>query len=58
MTAQAWAALNQASPVRIQWDPERDLHFNPLAQRSIQIGLSGPAAQALLPPERPYPAAG
>ena len=30
----------QASPVRVQWDPERDLHFNPLNHRSIQIGLS------------------
>jgi hypothetical protein len=30
-----------ASPVRIQWDPERDLRFNPLEHRSIQIGLGG-----------------
>ncbi|NHZ36236.1 DUF4291 domain-containing protein [Massilia rubra] len=27
-------------PVRIQWDPERDLHLNKLGYRSIQIGLS------------------
>jgi hypothetical protein len=30
-------------PVRIQWDPERDLQLNPLPHRSIQIGLSGEA---------------
>lgn len=29
------------NPVRIQWDPERDLHFRPLDHRSIQIGLGG-----------------
>jgi len=31
------------APVRIQWDPERDPHHNPLPHRSIQIGLSGSA---------------
>lgn len=35
--------LLNASPVRVQWDPERDLHFNALDHRSIQIGLSGDA---------------
>ena len=35
-----WEALKQRSPVRIQWDPERDLHLNPLPHRAIQIGLS------------------
>ena len=34
---------SMAAPVRIQWDPERDLHFNPLPHRSIQIGLGGQA---------------
>lgn len=29
-------------PVRVQWDPERDLKGNKLPQRSIQVGL-GPA---------------
>ena len=29
------------SPVRVQWDPERDLRFIPLDHRSIQIGLGG-----------------
>lgn len=29
--------------MRVQWDPARDLYTRPLAHRSIQIGLSGPA---------------
>lgn len=37
---QEWARLMQSCPVRIQWDPERDLHLQPLRYRSIQIGLS------------------
>jgi len=32
-----------SAPVRIQWDPERDLRLRPLPHRSIQIGLSGDA---------------
>jgi hypothetical protein len=28
-------ATSMAQPVRIQWDPERDLRFNPLPHRSI-----------------------
>ncbi|MEV4459328.1 DUF4291 domain-containing protein [Microbispora sp. NPDC049633] len=36
----SWAARLRDSPVRIQWDPERDAHLNPLPYRSIQIGLS------------------
>ena len=39
----AWAAAKAASPVRIQWDPERDLTLAPLDHRAIQIGLSGEA---------------
>jgi hypothetical protein len=39
----AWKEQLQAAPVRIQWDPERDLHLNPLPHRAIQIGLSGEA---------------
>jgi hypothetical protein len=27
--------------VRVQWDPERDLHLNPLDHRSLQLGLAG-----------------
>lgn len=33
------------SPVRIQWDPERDISMNKLTVRSIQIGLSGVAVE-------------
>ncbi|NHZ87962.1 DUF4291 family protein [Massilia sp. CCM 8733] len=32
-------------PVRIQWDPERDLHLHKLPHRSIQIGLSKEAVK-------------
>ena len=38
-----WESHKAAHPVRIQWDPERDLHHHPLPHRSIQIGLSGEA---------------
>ena len=38
-----WEELKRNAPVRIQWDPERDLLFQPLTYRSIQIGL-GPEA--------------
>ncbi|WP_084458013.1 DUF4291 domain-containing protein [Nocardia caishijiensis] len=30
-------------PVRIQWDPERDISLNRLSRRSLQVGLSGEA---------------
>ena len=36
----AWREQLANSPVRIQWDPERDIHLSPLLHRSIQIGLS------------------
>jgi hypothetical protein len=36
-----WKDQLSKSPVRIQWDPERDLQLQPLPYRSIQIGLSG-----------------
>jgi hypothetical protein len=39
----SWEARKSASPVRIQWDPERGLHHEPLDHRAIQIGLSGEA---------------
>jgi hypothetical protein len=41
---QEWADRRSASPVRVQWDPERSLLLDPLPWRSIQIGLSGEAA--------------
>ena len=36
---------DEGAIVRLQWDPERDMEFKPLAWRSIQIGLSGEAVQ-------------
>ncbi|WP_424212476.1 DUF4291 domain-containing protein [Streptomyces sp. BI20] len=41
-----WRAALRAAPVRVQWDPERDLALNPLPYRSLQLGLSGPASRA------------
>ncbi|ASA54577.1 DUF4291 domain-containing protein [Vibrio gazogenes] len=38
-----WLKIKKATPVRIQWDPERDIHLQPLEYRSIQIGLSNEA---------------
>ncbi|PKV14069.1 DUF4291 domain-containing protein [Xanthomonas prunicola] len=35
-----WEQRKNRSPVRIQWDPERDLSLQPLPHRAIQIGLS------------------
>ena len=43
--ADQWSAHKAAHPVRVQWDPERDLHLQGLAHRSIQVGLSGPAVR-------------
>ncbi|KAJ5624551.1 hypothetical protein N7510_000860 [Penicillium lagena] len=40
-----WQAKLHSSPVRVQWDPERDLRHNPLIYKSVQIGL-GPLAVA------------
>ena len=31
--------------MRVQWDPERDLHLQPLAHRTIQVGLSKEAVR-------------
>ncbi|MFD7596569.1 DUF4291 family protein, partial [Kitasatospora sp. NPDC059812] len=33
------------APARVQWDPERDLHLQPLPHRSLQLGLAGEAAE-------------
>lgn len=40
-----WEKRKRTSPVRVQWDPERNLHLAPLkdGQRSIQIGIGGGA---------------
>ena len=45
MSSEDWDALKSRTPVRIQWDPERDIHHNPLDHRSIQIGLKGEAVK-------------
>ncbi|MFC4017131.1 DUF4291 domain-containing protein [Micromonospora sp. GCM10011542] len=39
----AWNEQVKASPVRVQWDPERCLNLQPLPHRSLQVGLSGEA---------------
>lgn len=36
-----WQTKLQASPVRCQWDPDRDIYGNKLARRAIQLGLRG-----------------
>lgn len=43
MSKDDWTKHKASHPVRIQWDPERDLSHNALNYRSIQIGLSGEA---------------
>lgn len=43
---QQWQQQLRASPVRIQWDPERDLKLRPLEYRSIQIGLGPETVQS------------
>ncbi|OUC93894.1 DUF4291 domain-containing protein [Streptosporangium minutum] len=45
---EAWKERLRRSPVRVQWDPERDPHHNALPHRSIQIGLSGQAVDRYL----------
>ena len=35
--------LTPKPPVRVQWDPERDVRLQRLDHRSLQMGLSGPA---------------
>ncbi|MEU8470861.1 DUF4291 domain-containing protein [Streptomyces sp. NPDC029006] len=41
----AWRRELKRAPARVQWDPERDLHHNPLPYRSLQLGLAGEAAR-------------
>ncbi|WP_326608466.1 DUF4291 domain-containing protein [Streptomyces sp. NBC_01799] len=40
-----WQRNLRRSPARVQWDPERDLHPNPLPHRSLRLGLGGEAAR-------------
>jgi hypothetical protein len=41
----AWKRQMKLAPARVQWDPERDLHLQPLPHRSLQLGLAAEAAQ-------------
>lgn len=36
----AWRRSLAVAPVRVQWDPERDLRGKPQEQRAIQVGIS------------------
>ena len=36
-----WREAIAMTDVRIQWDPDRDIHLQPTQHRTIQIGLSG-----------------
>lgn len=40
-----WKDTLQKAPVRIQWDPEKDIFLNNLDYRSIQVGLTGVAVE-------------
>jgi hypothetical protein len=44
--AAAWAAQKAASPVRVQWDPERTPSGSALEHRSLQVGIGGAAVAA------------
>lgn len=44
-----WRNALRAKPVRVQWDPERNRHLEPLSDRvAIQVGLSGIAVDHYL----------
>jgi Domain of unknown function (DUF4291) len=45
MNKEDWTKLKAASPVRIQWDPERDVHLQPLSYRAIQVGIRDEAVR-------------
>ncbi|RSZ40079.1 DUF4291 domain-containing protein [Variovorax beijingensis] len=45
MSKEEWVKLKSNSPVRIQWDPERDVLLQPLEHRAIQIGLNKDAVE-------------
>ncbi|MFC7015447.1 DUF4291 domain-containing protein [Streptomyces viridiviolaceus] len=40
-----WRRQLKRAPARVQWDPERDLHLQPLPHRSLQLGLASEAAR-------------
>lgn len=43
---QAWQQRLATSPVRVQWDPERDTALRPLPWRSLQVGLGSAVVPA------------
>jgi hypothetical protein len=45
LTQDEWKTKLQNAPVRLQWDPEKDIHLQNLHYRSIQIGLTGIAVE-------------
>lgn len=45
MSLSQWQTVKAETPVRIQWDPERNLTHDALDHRSIQIGLTGIAVE-------------
>ncbi|MFJ3377744.1 DUF4291 domain-containing protein [Pseudomonas sp. NPDC086112] len=45
MSKEEWLNVKENTPVRIQWDPERDLYLQPQTHRAIQIGLSRQAVE-------------
>lgn len=44
-SSEAWKKLVQEAAVRVQWDPERNYQLARLDYRSLQVGLSGEAAE-------------
>ena len=44
-SSETWTARRDTSPVRVQWDPERDIMLERLPYRSIQVGLGGEAVR-------------
>jgi len=44
-TQEEWKETLHKAPVRIQWDPEKDIYLNKLGYRSIQVGLTGIAVE-------------
>ncbi|GAA0674943.1 DUF4291 domain-containing protein [Kitasatospora atroaurantiaca] len=43
-----WRSEVRQHPVRVQWDPERNLALQPLPWRSLQVGLRGEAVRRYL----------
>jgi hypothetical protein len=40
----AWKRQLKRASARVQWDPDRDVHLQPLPYRALQLGLVGEAA--------------